>query len=791
MRILKRKVRVRVLAVLGYMLVCAGAHALHPVPGDIYQPANQCFTIRAAAAADPGGYLVLEKGKWSLAGEAGDAARIYFKPTALGSYLLLAGYAFSETAVGSKELLGLTDPGGELLDAAGNALVEGGENVGGVGDVVDGFIDPVTPGGRLLRQAGENVGEAGVRLADRDVQPALTVTRRANDLAVWRLARLSSGSFEFSSQVTGQKLARGADDGLVLAPAGGSDAATRFSLLPASGCDAYPEAPLNAELAAPDVHAAPANFLREVPDLVPGADEDDIFGFVDAHAHVSAYEFIGGRINYGDPFHKFGVEHALEDCAENHGPQGSTGTVEMVTSGPSMTGHETRGWPTFGFWPRNNSLQHHQSYWRWIERAHLAGQKILVNHLVHNEILCQLVPQKQNDCDAMPAIELQAYRMHQMQDYIDAHAGGPGKGFFRIVTSPAEARRVIAAGHMAVLLGVEMSKVLNCGEFLDQPECTRGQVIERLDRLQSLGVVSLFPVHKFDNAFGGHRVDSGGPGISTVLYAGNFAETGHPIEYEECSETDAYTPEEIASTPPGGILEQLFLQGEYPASYFPPSGQAQDPRKGTRNLCNARGLTDLGRMLIDELMRRKMFIETDHISQKALNEILDITGARSYPVVNSHGGWGGNDATLDRITALGGSSHTFAGSRDGFLNELIKYGSRPSPARLKVGGIGGTGFASDVNGIAPLAGVATEASPIYPFTSVDGRVVFSQQVTGLKTFHVNEGRGVAHYGLYPDMIADALRNAQVGPQRKKQAMQHLFVSAEAYIRMWEHMVALP
>src|SRR5690554_8129645 len=64
--------------------------------------------------------------------------------------------------------------------------------------------------------------------------------------------------------------------------------------------------------------------------------------------------------------------------------------------------------------------------------------KILVNHLVHNEILCRINPQKQNDCDPMESILLQIQRMYEMQDYIDAQHGGPGEGWFQIVTAPAK-----------------------------------------------------------------------------------------------------------------------------------------------------------------------------------------------------------------------------------------------------------------------------------------------------------------------------------------------------------------
>src|SRR5690554_7581867 len=90
---------------------------------------------------------------------------------------------------------------------------------------------------------------------------------------------------------------------------------------------------------------------------------------------------------------------------------------------------------------------------------------------------------------------------------------------------------------MAVVLGIDMSKVLKNGEFLDVAECTRQDIVERLDKLYQLGVRNIFPVHKFDNAFGGHLPDlTSGVGIGPVLYAGNLLETGHTIEFEECPE---------------------------------------------------------------------------------------------------------------------------------------------------------------------------------------------------------------------------------------------------------------
>ncbi len=757
-----------------------------PQPLTRYTVANGCYTLasegRFVAAADNG---------YQLTANAADARAFYLKPTDLGRYLLVSAYQRDPGAYGTIELLGISDPAGEFLDEGGNFIGEVSYLVAGLGDTLNLVLDPVAPLGGLLRELGESLEGLGGNLGDINVQPTLGKVDKASDLAVWNLNPSEGEHFTLASQVTGLLLTAG-EDSLTLTSPGLEDDNTRFTLAPAEQCASYPEAMVSAEVAEP----GPAIYLKDVDRFrdVPGLDNDDLFGYVDAHSHISAYEFIGGRVNYGDPFHKFGVDHALHDCAENHGPEGLTGVVEQVTSTPGP--HATRGWPDFPYWPRSNSLQHHQSYYKWIERAHLSGLKVLVNHLVHNEILCQINPQKQNDCDTMAAIERQAEQMHRMQDYIDAQHGGPGEGWFRIVTDPTQARDVIRDGKMAVVLGVEASKALNCGEFLDVAECTREEIIERLDRLYTLGVRNLFPVHKFDNAFGGHLPDlSDGIGIGAVLYGGNLLETGHTIEFEECPDHDhGDTRGPLADNlQPFGILDQLLFQIDYVGERFPatPEELAEyDPRRGTDHLCNTRGLTDLGFFLIEELTKRGMMIETDHISRKAANQILELTGAQGYPVINSHGGWGGTEALRDRVAAQGGISASFGSVRGDWVDQLTRDGNRPRPDEFKVGPFGGAPFASDVNGIANLAGnpgTPDQEASLYPFTSVDGRVVFDKQLTGDHAFSLYEGRGVAHYGLYPDQIADMIANSDRPEEQVNDAVNQLFTSAEAYIRMWERL----
>ncbi|WP_228263771.1 amidohydrolase family protein [Marinobacter shengliensis] len=755
--------------------------------------ANGCYSLQA-----DGRFISESSGQaYGVTADPAQAARFYLRPTELGAYLLMSDYQREAGQAGQFELLGISDPGGEFLDTTGMFIGELSYLVAGLGDTTNLLLDPIAPLGGLLRELGESLEFAGDQLANTDVRPALATVDSPNDLAVWKLNKLQDSEYTLTSAVTGLMLGT-SEEGLTLSSPSLRDTGNAFTFEPAQGCSDYPEADLSLEVAD---DRGPAVYLKEVDRFknIKGIDNDDIFGYVDTHSHISAYEFIGGRVNYGAPFHKFGVTHALENCEVAHGPWGTTGFVELVTSGSGP--HDTQGWPTFNDWPRYNSLQHHQSYYRWLERAHYSGMKILVNHLVHNEVLCGINPQKQNDCDPMEAILLQIQRMYEMQNYIDAQHGGPGEGWFQIVTSPAQAREVIGEGKMAVVLGIEMSKVMRCGEFMGVPECTAQDIVERLDQLYQLGVRNMFPVHKFDNAFGGHLPDlSSGVGIGAVLYGGNLLETGHLVEFEECPEGTEYVGDEAdqnADMQAFGILDQLLFQIDYLGDRFPETPEelkALDPRQGTGHLCNRRGLTDLGDFLIQELVRRKMMIETDHISRKAAARILDITEKLGYPVINSHGGWGGTEALRDRIAAQGGITASFGGVRENWVDKLVRDGNRPRPDDQKVGPFGGAGFASDVNGIAQLAnnpGSAEDEARLYPFTSVDGRVIFHKQKTGDREFGLYDGRGVAHYGLYPDQIADMMLHSDRPQELIDDAVNQLFTSAEAYLRMWERIENAP
>lgn len=123
----------------------------------------------------------------------------------------------------------------------------------------------------------------------------------------------------------------------------------------------------------------------------------------------------------------------------------------------------------------------------------------------------------------MTAVDRITTEAYAMERDIDAQAGGPGEGFFRIVTTPEQAREVIASGKMAVILGIETSHLFECTLTPREgfPTCDEDFIVQQLDAYYDRGIRVIFPVHKYDNLF------SAGDGDRAFIEVGNVAATGH------------------------------------------------------------------------------------------------------------------------------------------------------------------------------------------------------------------------------------------------------------------------
>ncbi len=576
-----------------------------------------------------------------------------------------------------------------------------------------------------------------------------------------------------------------------------------IELVDRDGCTPFPEA---------DLSATGEVETTTWPD-------GDLFGFVDTHSHLlSNFGFGGGGIFHGAPFHALGIEHALGDCARYHGEMGRQDLfgygfdqgdgvdpnlllTSFATGTTPEDNHETDGWPTFTDWPAAPFSSTHQvQYWRFVERAWLGGLRLVVQHATTNQIICDILAAPGTQpvryaCNDMVAVDRIVDETWAMQDYIDAQYGGPGQGFFRIVTSPAEARAVIGEGKLAVILGIETSNLFDCFENPRPPfaACTADDVIESLDEYHARGVRALFPVHKYDNGF------SAGDGDKSIIELGNFFQTGDwndfvtdcddavntvfdkgEIAFPQINRGGVPTPEPapdlsaFPTDPIGTVLSEDVLGVLFPAETPANPGP----------VCQGTGLTALGERLIEEMMARGMILEIDHLPRRAYARALEMLEAADYPAAGTHGLNAGG-----ALYALGGVSKSGFGTCRGETPGSVDDGWQARIALIEAsGGYPAEGFGLDLNGFAgargprfgPDSGCSDQSDPVtYPFTSYAGDVTFEAPTLGERSIDFNT-EGLAHLGLLPELIEDVR-----GDGVSDEELEPLFRSAEGYVRMWE------
>jgi hypothetical protein len=532
--------------------------------------------------------------------------------------------------------------------------------------------------------------------------------------------------------------------GFTLAPQSTKKSIATVTFAPATGCAAFPEAPLNATGKA-----------------FKGATEfGAVKGILEGHNHWMAWNSFGGTLRCGKPWDAYGITYALPDCADRYGPQGSAAPVQNTLGyGSPVHPHDTSEWPNF---PNQspNDLLYEGEYYRWVQRVWMAGLRLMVMSVNENRVLCNTLPDHKVDCNEMDGVRRGFLEIKELQNYVDAQAGGPGKGFFQIVTNPFDARKVINSGRMAVVLEIETSEPFDCRGW-QTSSCNRAQIAREIDEMDKVGVRSSLLLNKFDNPLTGVRFDSGI--ASYVINAGNKQSAGSFWDAKTC--TGPLHDNEISFGDPtiAAAVNSIFapqgIQDSTVPQYPPPPH------------CNTRGLTDLGRFAEEQMMKRGWIVNPDHMSQAGVNDTLTLLESHHYSGVISPHGWM-DPGNWPRVWKLGGLAFPGHSATDDYVKDWQDYRPVETPYDF------GWGYGADLGGLSHQPGHSAKGSITYPFKSYDGKVTFDRQKTGNRTFDFTKD-GVAHYGLYADWFADLKRVG--GPQIAKDMM----AGAEAYLEMWE------
>ncbi|MBK8254327.1 MAG: membrane dipeptidase [Polyangiaceae bacterium] len=412
----------------------------------------------------------------------------------------------------------------------------------------------------------------------------------------------------------------------------------------------------------------------QVYNVAPPAANPPQLGFADLHVHLFNQLGFGGKILHGCVYpptestaqnpaphcplqqgsckQDEGAENchlrlAMPSCAESHGTLfgGSSSTLDANPK------HTVDGYPTFDGFPTFHDVAHQKMYIDWLKRAYDGGLRLIQLDVGNSEALgSAFLANTERHSPALPidddlVIDLQLDAAWQF-------VRGPAKDWADIATTPAEARRIIASGKMAIVLGVETDTF---GGF-SSPERIQAMLRDdptvfqtALKKLYDRGVRHLVPIHLTDNAFGGaavfvrkfHSVTKRVAGQPFKLQNG-FLSSG--VRYRLDKDIDGET----------WILEKFVGGFSVPMDPYEersPLGLAH---------VNREGLSPWGKIIIQEMLKLGMLLDVDHMSDASVNETIALAERVNAPVMASHGG--------ARALAFGSlSTRTFNPDDDGLL----------------------------------------------------------------------------------------------------------------------------
>ena len=343
-----------------------------------------------------------------------------------------------------------------------------------------------------------------------------------------------------------------------------------------------------------------------------------LWGFADLHSHPMNADGFGGNLYAGKLSGP--IETALGNCAPQHG-KGLLGKGSFSIS-PEMS-HKIDGFPLFDGWPKRSTLIHQQMHADWIHRAFLGGLRVIHADMGNslflaseyeelNKINIGSNPLPSTDPEIIP-IEIKA--LNAFLNYSSSWAG--------IAHNASELHSLVQQGKLAVVLGAELDspdEVLGVKNYTGPPEGARPIIQSRLKSLYDSGLRHLFGIHLINSRFGGSGVYSSQFNYNNYYTNGEFFNLTNGwdegIRYRmDLDETTAEFLIRIVA----GLPKPSYPNLEPPFSHM-----------------NADGLSPLGVILYQEMMKLGMLIDVSHQSTRSKNDTLTLCEAIGYPCMASH-----------------------------------------------------------------------------------------------------------------------------------------------------------
>jgi microsomal dipeptidase-like Zn-dependent dipeptidase len=552
-------------------------------------------------------------------------------------------------------------------------------------------------------------------------------------------------------------------------------------------------------------------------------------GWVDLHTHPMIHLAFGGKLVHGAPdigsllptdvhcknkVRTTSIEDALSDDSPSHAGYNllhlrcGDNFREMVvhkfqaSNHAIQTGAYAKGYPDFDQWPKWNEITHQKMWVEWLQRAHAGGLRVMVALATNNKTLGDAVSGSgDGPTDDKASADLQ---VKEIDDFVGRH-----KHFMEVALSAADVDRIVRAGKLAVIIGIEID---NIGNFNSEPfggmndADVKIAIKNEIQRLFKNKVRYIFPIHVIDNWFGGTAIYQNGFNTSNLRERGNFwniecslASDDITFQYREEQDLLAMIGQQAAAWVKLG-LDPLRVSG--PGPVCPPATQTNPPKgSGHRN---ARTPGWMHEFAIREMMRLGMIIDIDHMSQKTADATLNIAETFDYPVLSGHSGirgLAGGDAEnsrtplqLQRISKLhgmfglgtdGAHAYDWAQLYQNAVQIMGYMNPNPALATYKPGSIA---FGTDLNGLVKGPMPGNEGRGSNDKNKVVYGAAFPKSKTGNKEWDYNT-EGVAHYGMMYDFVMHVRHAPSNGYYYEvsgaKLVDNHVFAGAEYFYQMWK------
>lgn len=402
--------------------------------------------------------------------------------------------------------------------------------------------------------------------------------------------------------------------------------------------------------------------IRDIPGatgVLQDALRGTLFGFADLHTHPASFLAFGGQedgrrgMMWGRPgvgaSRDVPMDMRFGACAhENHAPgfdedpirRMIRGAVIDQTDGRTRYPHGPDG--RFRNWPSSLILSHQQIDVPWLKRAYHGGLRLIVAATVDNEVITTL----NRDWDLGKTYELSrallqgrdirpflrmpraafGFESARRQIAFIRQMVSEQSDWMEIALSGAEARRIVSAGKLAVVLGLEMDTLT--------PEEVRRLVADD-------GVRVVTPIHFVDNAFGGAAAYEPIFSLLTGIIGAPKPATGVPGPYDTVSDPTldfrmhalgGHLAPRVNALTSSGLRWRAVGEPCRPDA----TSRVRPDGLGCEGSRNALGLTDAG--AIEDLIRAGAIVDVAHMSQNSMHETLAIAERLSCPVVDTHTG---------------------------------------------------------------------------------------------------------------------------------------------------------